>query len=69
MREELKNLTIKLHVSNIRTERLMNNFDAAKELLKQIEICLIQELKIDDDLANKIRLELLLDDAIKAQTE
>ena len=69
MKKELKNLTIRLQVSNVLAERLMNNFDAAKELLKQIEICLIQELKTSDDLANKIRLELLMDDAVKAQTE
>lgn len=69
MREELKNLTIQLQVSNTRAENLMDNIEAAKKLLKQYENLLIGELKISDDLANKIRLELLMDDAVKTQID
>lgn len=69
MKEELKSLTIQLQVSNVRTENLMDNINAVKELLKQYENCLIGELKTSDDLANKIKLELLVDDAAKAQLE
>lgn len=69
MREELKNLTIQLQVSNMRVEKLMDSIDAARELLKQYESCLIGELKTSDNLANKIRLELLMDDAVKAQID
>ena len=67
MKEELKNMLIKLQVSNARTENLMDNISVVKGLLKQYENCLVEELKISDDLANKIGLELLMDDAVKAQ--
>lgn len=69
MNEELKNLTIQLQVSNTRVERLMNDIGIARELLKYAENCLIEELKTSDSLANKIRLELVMEDAEKAQIE
>jgi len=67
MKEELKNLTIQLQVSNVRVENLMDNIGATKELLKQYENCLIRELQRSDDFADKIRLELLMEDALEAQ--
>ena len=67
MKEEIKNLAIQLQVSNIRAENLMDNISAVKGLLKQYENCLVGELKTSDDLAEKIRLELLMDDAVKVQ--
>ena len=65
MKEELRNLAIQLQVSNTRAERLMNDIEIARGLLKYAENCLIGELKIRDELIEKIRLELLMDDAIK----
>lgn len=44
----------------------MNDIVAIKVLLKQAEGYLLEELKISNDLANKLELELLLDDAQKA---
>lgn len=67
MKKELKNLFIQLLVSNAQVEHLMNNIDAVKGLLKQYENLLIEKLKTTDSLANKIELELLIDDAAKAQ--
>lgn len=67
MKEGLKNLFIQLQVSNAQIERLMNDIDTAKRLLKQYENLLIEKLKTTDSLANKIELELLIDDAAKAQ--
>jgi len=67
MKEELKNLTIRLQVLNIRAENLMDNIKAIKKLLKQYEYCLIEELKTSDELVEKIKLELLIDDALEAQ--
>lgn len=69
MKEELRNLIIKLQVSNMRTKRLRDSINTAKDLLKQYENCLNEELKISNVLANKLELELLIDDAITAQTE
>lgn len=68
MTEELKNMLMKLQVSNARTENLMDNINAVKRISKQYEKCLIEELKISEELANKIRLELLMNDATMAQT-
>ena len=69
MKEELKNLTIRLQVSNTKVENLMDNLKTVRRLFRQYAKCLIEELKTSDDLANKIKLELLMEDAGKAQTE
>lgn len=69
MKEELRNLIIKLQVSNARLENLMDNIGTAKELLGQYKNCLRRELETSDGLANKIGLELLMDDAVKARPE
>lgn len=76
MEEELKNMLIKLQVSNARAENLMDNITkannlvtTAKNLLIRYKNLLVQELEISNDLDSKIRLELLMDDAAKAQTE
>jgi len=63
----LRSLTTQSQVSNIQAENLMVDISAVKKLLKQYENCLIGELKTSDELAEKIRLELLIDDAVKAQ--
>ena len=67
MKEELKNLIIRLEVSNTKVENLMDNFNAVKRLYKQYEKYLIEELEICSSLANKVELELLMEDAGKAQ--
>lgn len=69
MEEELKNLIIRLEVSNTKVENLMDNLEVARRLCKQYEKCLIGELEISKSLANKIELELLTEDAGKAQME
>lgn len=69
MKKELKDLAIRLQASNMRTENLIDNIIAAKNILNQYENLLIQELKTSDDLSDKIRLELLMDDAVKAQID
>ncbi|MCR4334333.1 MAG: hypothetical protein NUV47_01210 [Patescibacteria group bacterium] len=75
MKEKIKNMLIKLQVSNVRSEDLMNNVikannlvATARNLLIRYKNLLAQELEISNDLANKLRLELLMDDAAKAQT-
>lgn len=69
MKAELRDLIIRLQVSNARAENLMDNIYTAKRLLKQYENCLIKELKTSDELADKVKLELLLEDAEVAQIE
>lgn len=69
MKEELRSLTIQLQVSNTRVERLMNDIITIRELLKYAENCLVEELGTSETLANKIKLELLMEDAEKAQIE
>ena len=76
MKKELENMLIKLQVSNTRTENLMDNVTkannlvtTARNLLIRYENLLVQELEVSNNLANKLRLELLIDDAVKAQTE
>lgn len=69
MKEELKNLIIRLQVSNRRVETLTENLLDVRRLCKQYEKCLTEELKISNSLADEVRLELLMEDAVKAQTE
>ena len=67
MKEELKSLTIRLQVSNMRTENLMDNITKTKNILNEFKNLLSQELEISNNVANKIKLELLMEEAGKAQ--
>lgn len=63
---DIKELTIKLMVSNNKVQNLMEQLIEVRKLEKEAKLLLRQELKISDELADNLRLELLCKEAYDA---
>lgn len=63
---DIKELTIKLMVANNKIQNLMEQVIEVRKLEKKVEFLLRQELKISDELADNLRLELLCKEAYDA---